>query len=108
MAGPMGRPARPAEKRQTSDQLDVSRHGGTTPLDVDVGLLASDALVSDNVNVPLETPLLAAAKARELSTSNGLDMLLHHAVSAFELWFGVRPEVTQDLYDLLAADTIAS
>lgn len=77
-------------------------------LDVDVGLLASDAVVADNVYVPLETPLLAAANARGLSTSDGLDMLLHQAVSGFELWFGVRPEVTQELYDLLAADITAS
>ncbi len=77
-------------------------------LDIDIGSLADDAVVADNVYVPLETPLLAAANARNLSTSNGLDMLLHQAVSGFELWFGVRPEVTQELYDLLAADITAS
>ena len=34
----------------------------------------------------------------------GLGMLLHQAVRGFELWFGVTPEVTQELYDLVAAD----
>ncbi|MEM7774237.1 MAG: shikimate dehydrogenase [Pseudomonadota bacterium] len=77
---------------------------GQPPLDVDIGGLADDAVVSDIVYVPLTTPLLAAAQARGLATTNGLDMLLHQAVRGFELWFGQRPEVTQELYDLLAAD----
>ena len=36
--------------------------------------------------------------------SHILDMLLHQAVRGFELWFGARPEVTQEQYDMLAAD----
>ena len=74
------------------------------PLEIDITGMADDAVVSDIVYVPLTTPLLAAAKARGLATSNGLDMLLHQAVRGFELWFGKRPEVTRELYDLLAAD----
>jgi len=74
------------------------------PLNIDISAMADDAVVSDIVYVPLTTPLLAAAKARGLATSNGLDMLLHQAVRGFELWFGQRPEVTKELYDLLAAD----
>jgi shikimate dehydrogenase len=74
------------------------------PLEIDISGMADDAVVSDIVYVPLTTPLLAAAKARGLATSNGLDMLLHQAVRGFELWFGKRPEVTRELYDLLAAD----
>jgi shikimate dehydrogenase len=31
-------------------------------------------------------------------------MLLHQAVPGFEKWFGVRPEVTPELYDLVAKD----
>ena len=69
-----------------------------------LGDIDRKAVVSDIVYVPLKTPLLAAAEARGLATSNGLDMLLHQAVRGFELWFGVRPEVTRELYDLLAAD----
>ncbi len=41
--------------------------------------------------MPLETPLLAAARARGLKTADGLGMLLHQAVRGFELWFGQRP-----------------
>jgi hypothetical protein len=29
-------------------------------------------------------------------------------VRGFELWFGTRPKVTKELYDLLAADIEAS
>ncbi len=77
---------------------------GQDALAADISRLADSAVVSDIVYVPLKTPLLAAAEARGLATSNGLDMLLHQAVRGFELWFGVRPEVTRELYDLLAAD----
>jgi len=31
-------------------------------------------------------------------------MLLHQAVRGFELWFGVRPEVTAELRALVEAD----
>ncbi len=74
------------------------------PLEIDISSMANDGVVADIVYVPLTTPLLAAAKERGLATSNGLDMLLHQAVRGFELWFGKRPEVTKELYDLLAAD----
>lgn len=81
---------------------------GEPPLEIDLAPIAKTAVVSDIVYVPLKTPLLAAAEARGLKTANGLDMLLHQAVRGFELWFGVRPEVTQELYDLLAADISAA
>lgn len=74
------------------------------PLEIDISGLAKDAIVADIVYVPLKTQLLADAEARGLATSNGLDMLLYQAVRGFELWFGKRPEVSQELYDLLAAD----
>ena len=81
---------------------------GKPPLDIDIAGLAPDAVVCDIVYVPLMTPLLVAAKARGLETANGLDMLLHQAVRGFELWFGKRPEVTKELFDLLAADIAKS
>lgn len=81
--------------------LGMHGHG---PLDVDPQPLAATAIVSDIVYVPLQTPLLVAARARGLATANGLDMLLHQAVRGFEIWFGVRPEVTREQYDLLARD----
>ena len=77
---------------------------GQPALDVDVGRLPPRAVVSDLVYVPLETPLLAAAKARGLQTSDGLGMLLHQAVRGFELWFAQRPVVTTELRALVESD----
>ena len=77
---------------------------GQPALEVDVGRLPSHAVVADLVYVPLETPLLAAAKTRGLKTADGLGMLLHQAVRGFELWFGRRPAVTSELRALVEAD----
>jgi shikimate dehydrogenase len=79
---------------------------GQGTLDIDVSGMASDGIVSDIVYVPLKTPLLQAAEARGMCTANGLDMLLHQAVTGFEHWFGLRPEVTREQYELLAADIV--
>jgi len=77
---------------------------GQPALALDINRLRSDAIVADLVYVPLETPLLAAARARGLRTADGLGMLLHQAVRGFELWFGRRPEVTSELRALVEAD----
>jgi shikimate dehydrogenase len=65
--------------------------------------LPKSALVTDIVYVPLETPLLADARALGLRTVDGLGMLLHQAVPGFEAWFGVRPEVTPALRAMIEA-----
>lgn len=44
--------------------------------------------VFDMVYAPLETPLLAAARARGLRSIDGLTMLIGQAAAAFELFFG--------------------
>ena len=67
------------------------------PLDIDLAALPRDAIVADIVYSPLETPLLAAARARGNRVVDGLGMLLHQAVPGFERWFGVRPDVTPEL-----------
>jgi shikimate dehydrogenase len=74
------------------------------PLQIEVDRLPSHAVVADLVYVPLQTPLLAAARARGLKTADGLGMLLHQAVRGFELWFGQRPEVTPELRALVEDD----
>jgi shikimate dehydrogenase len=70
---------------------------GQEPLEMDLSAMRSDGVVADIVYVPLETELLAAARARGLACVDGLGMLLHQAVPGFERWFGVRPEVTAEL-----------
>jgi shikimate dehydrogenase len=77
---------------------------GQPPLELDIGLLPSNAIVADLVYVPLETALLKAARERGLKTADGLGMLLHQAVRGFELWFGRRPQVTPELRALVEAD----
>ena len=77
---------------------------GHPPLAVDLAPLPARAAVADIVYAPLETPLLAAARARGLATVDGLGMLLHQAVPGFEAWFGVRPQVSPELRALIEAD----
>ncbi|HVF94516.1 MAG TPA: shikimate dehydrogenase [Sphingomonas sp.] len=69
---------------------------GQPPLDLDLGALPDDAVVYDIVYAPLETPLLAAARARELDTIDGLEMLVGQAAVAFSLFFGVEPPRDRD------------
>ena len=71
--------------------LDFTKAGPTT-------------LVTDIVYVPLMTPFLMAAEQAGLKTADGLGMLLHQAVPGFEKWFGVRPQVTAELRNLIIAD----
>jgi shikimate dehydrogenase len=82
----------------------------TTPLgmagEAPVSLDAAPATlaVADIVYVPLETPLLAAARAGGLVCVDGLGMLLHQARAGFAAWFGVMPEADAALRDAVAAD----
>jgi shikimate dehydrogenase len=81
----------------------LGMHGGAA-LEMPLEDLRANCVVADLVYVPLETPLLAAARARGLVAVDGLGMLLHQAVPGFEKWFGVRPEVTEELRALVVAD----
>ncbi|MFK7836957.1 MAG: shikimate dehydrogenase [Sulfitobacter sp.] len=55
--------------------------------------LRAQTVVNDLVYTPLKTKLLETAEATGCVTVDGLGMLLHQAVPAFERWFGKRPEV---------------
>jgi shikimate dehydrogenase len=77
---------------------------GQPPLLLDLEVAPADAVVADIVYVPLKTPLLAQAEARNLRIVDGLGMLLHQAAPGFERWFGVAPEVTPELRALIVAD----
>jgi shikimate dehydrogenase len=76
---------------------------GEAPLDLDLAHLPAKALVNDVVYVPLETGLLAAARARGNATVDGLGMLLHQARPGFAAWFGIEPEVTPALREAVLA-----
>ncbi len=77
---------------------------GQPALDLDLSPLPAGAVVADIVYVPLETPLLAAARARGLSAVDGLGMLLHQARPGFAAWFGAEPAVDGALRAVVAAD----
>jgi shikimate dehydrogenase len=66
-------------------------------LDLNLQLLPREAVVCDLVYRPLETPLLARARALGLRGIDGLGMLMHQAVPSFEAFYGVRPDVTAAL-----------
>ncbi|OLS53315.1 shikimate dehydrogenase [Rhodovulum sulfidophilum] len=68
---------------------------GKAEFKVPLDALSHDAVVSDLVYVPLETPFLREARARGCVAVDGLGMLLHQAAPGFERWFGRRPEVDE-------------
>jgi shikimate dehydrogenase len=70
--------------------------------EIDFSRSRKDTVVTDLVYVPLETPLLRSARTHGLVGVDGLGMLLHQAVPGFEKWFGIRPDVTSELYALVA------
>ena len=74
---------------------------GQAPLDLRLDALPRSALVSDIIYTPLASPLLAAAALRGNQTVNGLGMLLHQGVPAWQRWFGLTPEVTPELQSLM-------
>jgi shikimate dehydrogenase len=81
---------------------------GYPPLDLALEPLPQSAAVCDIVYNPLETPLLAAARARGHVVIDGLGMLMHQAVPAFAAFYGTTPAVTAalraDLQEALRRD----
>jgi shikimate dehydrogenase len=66
---------------------------GKPELRVPLDGLRAGQVVNDLVYAPLQTRLLREAQDMGCTVVDGLGMLLHQAVPAFERWFGVRPEV---------------
>ncbi len=75
---------------------------GFEPLDIDLSALPASAVVSDLVYSPLKTDLLRRAEERGNPTADGLGMLLHQARPAFKAWFGIMPDITDELRALAA------
>ena len=106
IAAEFGAPVRVVPWEQRDDALDgaamvvnATSQGmvGQPALDIRLDRLARSALVADIVYIPLETPFLAAARARGNRTINGLGMLLHQGRPAWKSWFGIEPAVTPEL-----------
>jgi shikimate dehydrogenase len=77
---------------------------GEGDIPLDMSRLKPATLVTDIVYVPLVTTFLRNALDHGLPVADGLGMLLHQAAPGFEKWFGVRPEVTTELRDLVIAN----
>ena len=106
IAAEFGSPVRVVSWEQRHDALEgvamvvnATSQGmvGQPPLDIRLDRLPLCALVADIVYIPLETPLLAAARQRGNPTINGLGMLLHQGRPAWKAWFGIEPAVTPEL-----------
>jgi shikimate dehydrogenase len=117
LAQAFGAAVEPVRWDQVSERLTETRllvnattlgMTGQEPLTIVLDRPPADSVVADLVYVPLETGLLAAARARGLRRADGLGMLLHQAVRGFSLWFGVRPEVTPELRALIEADLVGA
>lgn len=81
----------------TSSLGMVGKPDFRVPLDA----LSPKATVTDIVYTPLETTLLAEARAMGCTVVDGLGMLLHQAAPGFERWFGRRPDVDQATRDVV-------
>ncbi len=63
----------------------------SAPPELDVATLDAGTTVMDMTYKPLVTPLLTAARARGLTTVDGLSMLIGQAGPSFEAIYGVAP-----------------
>lgn len=80
---------------------------GRQPLVFPLEQTKPDCVVSDIVYAPLETELLAQARDLGRPVLDGLGMLLHQAVPGFQLWFGIKPQVTGELRALVEQDLLS-
>jgi shikimate dehydrogenase len=96
----------PARLQDTGLLINTTSAGmnGTPALEVPWVALNPSAIVADIVYTPLITEFLQNASGRGHDIVPGLGMLLHQAVVGFEKWFGVKPTVTNELYELVAKD----
>lgn len=77
---------------------------GQPALDLPLEALPIQAVVHDIVYAPLETDLLRTARQRGNPVVDGLGMLLHQAAPGFARWFGQKPQVTDELRQLVIDD----
>jgi shikimate dehydrogenase len=88
--------------RDTDGRLDLVVNAtslgmtGQPPLPLDFTNVPPGAIVYDAVYAPLETPLLATARAAGHPVVDGLDMLVGQARIAFTHFFGAVPPADAD------------
>ena len=77
---------------------------GKGELDVPLEATPAGCVVMDLVYRPLETPLLANARALGRPTVDGLEMLIRQAQPSFEAFFGQAPDASVDVRALALAE----
>ena len=102
----MGRDHRAARRRRAAGQHHDARHGRPAAAGDQSALPGLAGGGGPGLRIRWKPALLKMARERGLRTADGLGMLLHQAVRGFELWFGVRPEVTPELRALVEADLL--
>ena len=81
-------PGKPYPDRYLVMNMTPMGMAGKPPVPIDLSAYPSDTIVFDAVYTPLETPLLAQARALGMRTIDGLQMLVGQAAVAFALFFG--------------------
>lgn len=76
---------------------------GQPPLEIDFSAAPVDAVATDIVYTPLQTPFLKVAAKAGLATVDGLGMLIHQGRPGFEAWFGAAPTADDKVRELLLA-----
>jgi len=74
---------------------------GETSLDISLDMLPVEALVYDIIYNPLESELLRVARNRGNMTLNGINMLIHQAIPAWEQWFNITPNSSEKLINIM-------
>ncbi|MCU1392479.1 MAG: aroE [Ilumatobacteraceae bacterium] len=98
LAGNRGSVGTPADIALADLVVNATSIGMATPggdasaIPCDVSLLHASQVVADLVYHPLETSLLAAARACGAQAVDGLGMLVHQAALQQQLWTGIRPD----------------
>ena len=94
LAGDRGRVGTAADITAADLVVNATSIGmGTAELPCDVSLLRAGHVVADLVYHPLETALLAAARAAGATVVDGLGMLVHQAALQQQLWTGRVPDI---------------
>lgn len=102
LAADLGPAVSVAEDAGVLEDADLVINALSVPPDLSLEALKPSAVVMDMTYKPVLTPLLAAARARGLTTVDGLAMLIGQAAPSFEAIFGVPPPPL-DLRALLLA-----
>ena len=102
LAADLGPAVSVAEDARALEDADLVINALSIPPDIALEALKPSAVVMDMTYKPVVTPLLAAARARGLTTVDGLAMLIGQAAPSFEAIFGVSPPPL-DLRALLLA-----